>query len=563
MLDNNTLIVIELLIPFSFMLIQFIEFGWSDRPAVKTNIMANFFQFLGFLLILFENRIQGINSLNLSNISIIVSSILMLATTFKLFKIDIPVKTFISLGLLSFIILFINPLLFRHKYPRLLVITAGLGLLFLYGIFYLYFNSPKNSRHLLRVMSIEFFLLSTASMFRFILILFFFKATDSFVSDDWASSIYMVEMSLLILVWNYTIQLKRNSIFRQELESSVKDLLKTQEDISILNYFYHENSSSSSLDEIYPRIFDLINERFLIAKAVLFVATDKVLLPVFHRGVSDSEIPILTHLDPETSISYKAYYYNEIKENYVEDYPDGDLKSFLQSKGLLGVIAFPLYTNGIPIGSLSVGIEENTTVVDRDKDIFLSVCTQVAGVIYNSKIHNELLHAQEELKMLASTDSLTGISNRRDFYKQLKREFYSNKRYEDGLTLFMVDLDDFKKINDNYGHDAGDAVLVEVTKVIKSHLRESDIFARYGGEEFVGVILRSNKLDTTKKLKDLIKKVQNTTIPNYKEIKITISIGSCDLSKDITEMEELIKKADIALYKAKKLGKNRFCESRI
>lgn len=544
------------------MLIQLIEFGWSDRPAVKTNIMANFFQFLGYLLILVGNRITGLNSLNLSKLSIIISSILMLATTFRLFDVKIPVKTFIMLGVFSFMILFVDPFLFKSKFPRILIITAGLGLLFLYGILYLYYKSPSKSRHLLRVMSIEFFLLSTASLFRFVFIILFFKNTDSFVSDDWASSIYIVEMSILILVWNYTVQLKRNSIFRQKLEKNVTDLLKTQEDISILNYFYHENSSSSSLDELYPKIFDLINERFSIAKAVLFVGLDKELVPVYHRGISDIEIPILTHLDPETSVSYKAYLNNEIKESNIEDYPDGELKNLLLAKGVLGVISFPLYTNGIPIGSFSVGINESTSVVDKDKEIFLSICTQVAGVIYNSKIHNSLLKAQDELKMLASTDSLTGIMNRREFFRQFNKELYSTQRYQDDIALFMIDLDDFKKINDRYGHDAGDAVLIEVTKEVSSHLRENDIFARYGGEEFIGVLLRTSREDAVNKLKKLIKRVEITEIPGFPEIKITISIGCCYVNETIRDPNIIIKKADIALYKAKKMGKNRLCQTK-
>ncbi len=283
MLDNRTLIVVELLIPFSFMIIQIVELRWSHKQAVRSNIIANLFQFLGYLMILFMGSFSDLLLSNLSTLFIIISCVFMLITTFLLFKVRVPIKRFIILGVISFLVLFLGTLVERNKILRPITLIFGLGMLFVYGVFYLNQNTPKNKRKMLPVFSILFSILSTVFIFKFIVTLLDSKYV--IVNNEWVSSIYMVELSLLVLIWNYTIQLKRNLEFQSELSVNVSDLVKTQENISLLNYFYHNNSVSSGLHELYPRIFDLLYSYFSIEKAVLFVSTNNVLIPVYHRGI--------------------------------------------------------------------------------------------------------------------------------------------------------------------------------------------------------------------------------------------------------------------------------------
>ena len=150
------------------------------------------------------------------------------------------------------------------------------------------------------------------------------------------------------------------------------------------------------------------------------------------------------------------------------------------------------------------------------------------------------------------TDTLTGIKNLRFFKKKIKEEMYSAKRYGNNLSLVMLDIDHFKSINDNYGHDIGDTVLVEYTKLISSNLRESDIFSRTGGEEFMIILPHSDIENASNIAEKLRKKIENhkLTVP------ITMSLGVTEYIKDEDE-ETFIKRVDDALYKAKDEGRNR------
>ena len=165
--------------------------------------------------------------------------------------------------------------------------------------------------------------------------------------------------------------------------------------------------------------------------------------------------------------------------------------------------------------------------------------------------------ANEQLKLLATTDFLTEIYNRRYFENSIKNEIEKAQRYGSNLSFIMLDIDFFKKINDTYGHKAGDMVLISLSKLIKENIRKIDIFSRIGGEEFA-IILPNTNLDKTKelaiKLKDLVQ--NNSLLIDNQEIKITISIGLSTLDEKNQTYNEILKTADTNLYEAKRKGRN-------
>ena len=161
----------------------------------------------------------------------------------------------------------------------------------------------------------------------------------------------------------------------------------------------------------------------------------------------------------------------------------------------------------------------------------------------------------EKLKQLSITDSLTGIKNRRSFFESSEKFFKLAKRKELELSVIMLDIDFFKKVNDTYGHLVGDEILKFLVKIVNLQLRDSDIFARYGGEEFIILLPDTNingAYETANKLRKLIEKSPYTGDEN---IFITISLGIAQLQNEKI-LNELIKKADEALYKAKDSGRN-------
>lgn len=182
---------------------------------------------------------------------------------------------------------------------------------------------------------------------------------------------------------------------------------------------------------------------------------------------------------------------------------------------------------------------------------------------YNKKLSinvkrrtKELEKANEKLKLLAQTDALTGISNRAHFMDIANIYFDIAKRNVSSLQVLSLDLDFFKQINDTYGHQAGDIVLVTFVEEISKLLRKSDIFGRIGGEEFCIVLQNTSRKGALSFAQRICKTIENTSVDfEGEKIKFTVSVGVADL-EDEKSMLELIKKSDKALYKAKESGRN-------
>lgn len=168
----------------------------------------------------------------------------------------------------------------------------------------------------------------------------------------------------------------------------------------------------------------------------------------------------------------------------------------------------------------------------------------------------ELNDAYERMKEIAVTDILTGIYNRYFFNDALKKEIHRADRYGAVFSLCMFDIDHFKYVNDIYGHDIGDKVLISIVDIVRQALRESDIFARTGGEEFM-IILPQTPLEYARDLAERIRKsVERHIHGDIEGGQVTISIGLVTHHPG-EGMEEILKKVDIAMYEAKNNGRNR------
>ena len=180
------------------------------------------------------------------------------------------------------------------------------------------------------------------------------------------------------------------------------------------------------------------------------------------------------------------------------------------------------------------------------------------------QLHQKLREANHQLHILSITDGLTQILNRRALLERLEEELYRASRENAFFSLVMLDIDHFKRVNDKYGHQAGDKVLVEVVNRVKSKLRSYDIIGRYGGEEFVVGIFGADKEMGINKAEDFRRCIDEKEFEyNDKKLKISISLGISyqkieDSKSDISQLlDDLSKKADGALYRAKETGRNK------
>ena len=213
-----------------------------------------------------------------------------------------------------------------------------------------------------------------------------------------------------------------------------------------------------------------------------------------------------------------------------------------------GLAAFCMAFKGMPRGVVLLGSTAPYTEADlRHTE---QLVNQVAIALDNALVH-------KEIEKLSVTDHLTGVFNRRRFSEVLADEFSRAARYRYELGILMIDVDDFKAVNDTYGHQQGDIVLAELSWLLKEHTRSTDIWARYGGEEFVGLVTHAGADGVSILAEKLRKVVENHEFTGLKGQKVTVSIGVGMFPHEGAKTaEDVIKVADENLYEAKRNGKN-------
>ncbi len=168
-----------------------------------------------------------------------------------------------------------------------------------------------------------------------------------------------------------------------------------------------------------------------------------------------------------------------------------------------------------------------------------------------------LIEKMEESEIKAITDALTGVFNRRYFETRIEQELKLAKRFQNQLSLIMLDIDHFKDINDTYGHQTGDLVLQEIVTVVKGTISSTDFLFRYGGEEFA-VIMQETPVDKAFEIAENMRKAvqEHTFYGGNKVINVTISLGVAEYPAHAIIKHVLVEKADDALYYAKQTGRN-------
>ena len=215
------------------------------------------------------------------------------------------------------------------------------------------------------------------------------------------------------------------------------------------------------------------------------------------------------------------------------------LKTKEKVKGL--IVADNLYTQK--------PIEEN------DIKIFTMLANQAALAIENSQLYEMIVYKSH-------TDSLTDLWNHGYFQEKLTYELERAKKPNQPLSLVLIDIDNFKDLNDTYGHQFGDTILKELAMILKQSSRETDYVCRYGGEEFTLILPQTNKekaYEIAERLRSRIEQYSFSPYTQPKNLKLTISLGVATYSVDAITKEELISKADKAMYIAKFSGKNKSC----
>lgn len=259
------------------------------------------------------------------------------------------------------------------------------------------------------------------------------------------------------------------------------------------------------------------------------------------------------------------------KQSFFDLFPEVEQDWFrhkVESVMTLGTPAFTIweqrpylvrFKNYQPITGQEAFMYQNTTILPLQgtSGAIEHTCLIIYDVT-NVAVHKQQLQsANLQLQQLSRTDRLTGLNNRGYWEECLKHEYARHRRYQSTAALVMFDIDHFKKVNDTFGHPAGDKVIQAVAEVVREQVRDTDYAGRYGGEEFVVLLPDVDSAGAALFAERLRRRIESLMITyEGKSIPFTISLGVADLSHPTDEYQQLIEHADQALYASKKGGRN-------
>lgn len=209
---------------------------------------------------------------------------------------------------------------------------------------------------------------------------------------------------------------------------------------------------------------------------------------------------------------------------------------------------------------LALGKEYDRLLKKTIKMTKIGDATQKKLLMANEQIQKQKLQlgkAYKKMETLARTDPLTKLSNRRDFLEKFDLELHRFERNKIPFSVILCDIDDFKLVNDQYGHDSGDFVLVGIAELMKAAVRKQDVVGRWGGEEFILLLPETNIEGAVRVAEGLRKNLEDKTFYfNGEALAVTMTFGVSRFDGDM-DIDTCIKRADEALYSGKREGKNR------
>jgi diguanylate cyclase (GGDEF)-like protein len=318
--------------------------------------------------------------------------------------------------------------------------------------------------------------------------------------------------------------------------------------LQAINLIAQQTTAVMELDDLLLRVCSVIQHAFQVPHVSLCLREDGDLVLRAHEGTLTPCIPAGGRLpaDHEPWAEVLATSGTFIEKD-LSSAPES-IKLFAESASRMSI---PLISFGQMLGVLMLHSDRPNAFRENQLQSLESVADICASSIQN-------VHYVERIRQLSYLDGLTGIFNRRFFEMRILEEIERARRCDAGMAVVMVDIDQFKKLNDEFGHLLGDEVLRQVSSLFHQQLRKIDVVCRYGGEEFAILLTQTNAvhaLGVAEKLRKLVESWQFPGVPRT----VTLSAGVAAFPDHGTSRDELIHAADTGLYAAKQAGRNQVC----
>ncbi len=316
--------------------------------------------------------------------------------------------------------------------------------------------------------------------------------------------------------------------------------------LEAINRIAKQTTSVLDLRELLEKVCRHTMEAFPIDHVSVLLLEDGRLVLRGEQGRLTLRFPRGKELPPDSGLCNRALAEcRTVLENDVTTVP-GYIAGFDETRSEMCV---PLISFGETLGVLTLESAHPGAFQDADVPPLESVADICANAIQNARY-------LEKVKQLAYVDGLTGIFNRRFFEMRILEEIERARRYESPMAVLLVDIDRFKRVNDEFGHLLGDEALRQLTTAFAHHLRKMDVVCRYGGEEFAIIVPETSGEDAVLVAEKLRRVIETWIFPGVAR-PITISIGVAEYPQNGHTRDELVRAADAALYHAKQAGRNR------
>jgi diguanylate cyclase (GGDEF)-like protein len=315
--------------------------------------------------------------------------------------------------------------------------------------------------------------------------------------------------------------------------------------LEAINAIARQTTAVLDIGELLQRSCHFIQQSFAVDHVAMLLLEDGMLMLRAHEGRLTPRMQTGSELPPAGLCARAITSGKPVTENDVSRF-EGYVPGFEETRSEM---CLPLVSLGETLGVLALESAHTNAFAPADAQPLESVADICAAAIQNARYF-------EKVRQLAYVDGLTGIFNRRFFEMRMAEEIERAQRYENELSVIMIDIDNFKKLNDEFGHLLGDETLRQVSAIFAQNLRKVDIACRYGGEEFVILAPQTSGDHAHAVAEKLRKVVEGWSFPGVPR-PVTITAGVSSFPANGKTRDELVKAADDALYLAKQRGRNR------